>query len=68
MNELVGIPDGQEERHGRLPVGGHGKGGAQGEILAQFTPANAGSYDWPNTVIYVRGNQGFITGVKAKEG
>jgi hypothetical protein len=29
-------------------------------------PAGAGSYDWPSAVIYVRGNQGFITGVKAK--
>ena len=30
-------------------------------------PAGAGSYDWPSAVIYVKGNQGVITGVKAKE-
>jgi uncharacterized protein YigE (DUF2233 family) len=31
-------------------------------------PASAGFYDRPNAVIYVRGNQGVITGVKAKRG
>ena len=66
VDELTGIPDREKESHGRLPIDGRREGSAQGEILARFTPAGAGFYDWPDAVIYVRGSEGFITRVKTK--